>query len=223
MQWHDLAFLHWRVRPEALQPFIPTGLRLQTFDGAAWLGVVPFRMAGVRARILPALPGLSAFPELNLRTYVVAENKPGVWFFSLDAANPPAVEAARLLFHLPYFHATMGCDQQGREIVYSSRRTHRGAIGGAFKARYRPTGPAIPAAAGSLDYWLTERYCLYSANRQGRLWRGEIDHQPWPLQPAEVEIECNTIGERVGIDLQGPPLAHFVRRLDVVAWSIVNV
>lgn len=223
MQWYDLLFMHWPLPAEALRPYIPTALELQTFDGAAWLGVVPFRMAGVRPRGTPPLPGLSAFAELNVRTYVTAGGKPGVWFFSLDAASPPAVEAARMFYHLPYFHARMRCQSTGDGVHYTSVRTHNGAAPATFGAVYRPIGAEYSAAAGSLEHWLTERYCLYAANRRGRVWRGEIDHRQWPLQPAAAEVRHNTMAARLGLHLAGPPLLHFARRLAVQAWSLEPV
>lgn len=224
MQWHDLLFMHWPVRPEVLRPHIPPPLRLETFDGAAWLGVVPFRMAGTRARLTPALPGVSAFPELNVRTYVSTGGKPGVWFFSLDAASPLAVRGARYVFHLPYYDARMACDRRGDLVQYTSFRTHRGARPAAFAGRYRPTGPAYRAADGSIERWLTERYCLYAANRRGRLWRGEIHHAPWPLQPAEAEVQRNAMADQLRLILpQRAPLLHFARRIDVVAWALEAV
>jgi uncharacterized protein len=141
MRWHELLFIHWPVPAGSLRPLIPAGLELETFDGAAWLGVVPFRMSGCRVRGLPPVPGLSAFPELNVRTYVSAEGKPGVWFFSLDAASWLAVRGARWLFHLDYFDARMSVARKGNEIDYRSTRTHRHARPAEFAARYRPTGP----------------------------------------------------------------------------------
>lgn len=217
MEWHDLLFMHWPVAPAQLRAFVPPHLTLETWAGAAWLGVVPFRMAGVRPRWLPAVPWFSAFPELNLRTYVVADGKPGVWFFSLDAGNPVAVELARLAFHLPYFAARMTA-ARGSAIGYTSRRTHHHAPPAAFQARYAPTGPVAYAAAGTLDHWLTERYCLYAADQRGHVWRGDIHHAPWPLQPARAATDLNTLAVPFGIALTGPPLLHFARRLDVVAW-----
>lgn len=220
MQWHDLLFAHWPVPAARLRPLLPPGLALQTWGGAAWLGVVPFMMRGVRARALPPIPPVAAFAELNVRTYVELDGRPGVWFFSLDAASPLAVRGARYGFHLPYFDAAMACERAGPGVRYASRRTHPGARPAALRAAYRPAGPPAPAAPGSLDHWLTERYCLYAADRRGRVWRGEIHHAPWPLQPAELEIEQNAMAAQVGLDLPGPPAAlHFVRRLDVVAWA----
>jgi uncharacterized protein YqjF (DUF2071 family) len=162
--WHDLLFAHWPLAPEILRPLVPPALALDTFNGQAWLGVVPFRMTGIRLRATPAIPWFSAFPELNVRTYVTHGGKPGVWFFSLDATNSAAVAAARLWFHLPYFRAEMNLAPKQGWIFYHSRRTHRGSPGAELKARYRPTGRASAAEPGTLDHWLTERYCLYSAD-----------------------------------------------------------
>jgi uncharacterized protein YqjF (DUF2071 family) len=174
------------------------------------------------------VPWLSAFAELNVRTYVVSrdgERKPGVWFFSLDAANPVAVRVARWSFHLPYMDARMSCVPDGGEAIrYRSLRTHRGAPRAEFTARYRPTGDACRAEIGTLHHWLTERYCLYAADRAGRVSRGDILHDPWPLQPAEAEVERNTMAEAVGVALPDvPPVLHFARRLDVVAWRLRGV
>jgi uncharacterized protein YqjF (DUF2071 family) len=220
MQWHDLLFAHWPVRPAALQPHIPPGLELQRFDGWAWLAVVPFRMAGTRLRGTPALPLVGAFPELNVRTYVTSGGRPGVWFFSLDAASPPAVEVARLAYHLPYVHASMRCAPKGDGVAYTSQRRHRDPRPAALEACYRPTGAPYRTEPGSLEHWLTERYCLYAANKRGRLWRGEIDHEPWRLQPAEAEFAHNSMAAPLGLKLEGAPLLHFARRLDVVAWAL---
>src|SRR5688572_8640413 len=186
MRWHELLFMHWPLPAAALRPLIPAGLELDTFDGAAWLGVVPFRMSHIRHRLLPPVPGTAALPELNVRTYVTAGGKPGVWFFSLDAASRLAVRGARWRFHLPYYDAVMSCprDDSGT-IAYQSTRTHRNAPPARFAARYRPIGPPVRAGAGTLEHFLTERYCLYSADAAGQVFRGEITHVPWPLQPAE--------------------------------------
>jgi uncharacterized protein YqjF (DUF2071 family) len=224
MQWHALLFMHWPVPAAELHAWIPSVLTLDTFDGVGWLGITPFRMAGARPRLFPPLPGLSAFPELNVRTYVTAEGKPGVWFFSLDASNPLAVRGARTVFHLPYYDAAMTVERDGSAIRYTSTRTHRGAPGATFTGRYRPSGPVYQAAPGSLDAWLTERYCLYAADRRGQVWRGDIHHTRWPLQPAEADISCNTMADLLRLRLPPrAPLLHFAQRLDVVAWTLEAV
>lgn len=218
--WHDLLFAHWAVPAKTLRPRVPAKLEIDTYEGQAWLGVVPFRMSGVRLRGTPALPWLSAFPELNLRTYVTAGGKPGVWFFSLDAANRAAVAIARAWFHLPYFRARMSCVERDGWIEYKSIRTHRGAACGAFSGRYRAIGEATVAQPGSLEHFLTERYCLYAADGKGRILRGEIHHARWRLQAAEAELTSNTMPEADGINLpQAKPLLHFSKRQDMVAWA----
>ena len=219
MSWHDLLFMHWPVPADELRPLVPPALNLDTFDGDAWLGVVPFRMSGVRPRFLPAVPGLSGFPELNLRTYVSANERPGIWFFSLDAHNPVAVRLARATFHLPYFDARMSSRKEGDEIFYRSVRTHRGAPPAEFVGRYRPAGEPFESRPGSLENFLTECYCLYAADGRGRVRRGDIHHQLWPLRPAEVEVQTLRMTGQIGVALPDtPPLLHFSERLDVLAW-----
>lgn len=218
--WHDLLFAHWKVDAAVLRPHIPAELEIDTFDGQAWLGVVPFRMSGVRLRWSPALPWLSAFPELNVRTYVTAQGKPGVWFFSLDAANSVAVAAARLSFHLPYFRARMASRPTSGWIQYQSERTHSDATRAAFEARYRGAGEAFEPQPGTRAHFLTERYCLYSAVSGGRVYRGEIHHPPWRLQPAEAQFTRNSMAEAAGLTIPGElPLLHFAERQDMVAWA----
>ena len=219
MQWRDLLFMHWPVPADSLRLLIPEGLELDTFDGSAWLGVVPFDMRHVRPHFLPSVPWVSNFPELNLRTYVTAQGRPGVWFFSLDAHNPVAVRLARATFNLPYFDADMTCKVTGESVYYQSRRTHKGAKAADFVGRYRPTGER--AESTDLSRFLTERYCLYSANSKGQVRRGEIHHEMWPLQPAEVDLETSfsAMTTQVGVTLPDtPPLLHFSKRLDVLAW-----
>jgi uncharacterized protein YqjF (DUF2071 family) len=213
--WHDLLFAHWPIAPEALRPLVPARLALDSFEGRAWVGVVPFRMSGIRLRGLPPLPGCSAFCELNLRTYIAGE-RPGVYFFSLDAASPLAVFAARRFFHLSYYRARISQDSLGDELRYGSRRTHAGAPAAEFRGRYRPDGPAMASSPGSLEHWLTERYSLYTVDSQGRAWRGDVEHAPWPLQPARATIEANSMAAAAGIALPDQaPLLHFARRLEV--------
>jgi len=265
--WRDLLFAHWPVPVEAVRPLIPAGLDVDTFDGTTWLGIVPFRMAGVMLRPLPDLPWISAFPELNVRVYVTRDGKPGVWFLSLDATRLPAVVAARLLFHLPYHWARIDITPEGDGFAYRSVR--RGLVprplGGVrggpaaqgtqdplpnplprgegtsmrgeqdplpnplpegegtsaiLVARYWPTSAVYAAAPGTLEHWLTERYCLYAAAPDGTLTRTEVHHHPWPLQRAAAEFDANTVSAAGGLPVAGPPATlHFARRIDVVIWS----
>ena len=224
MQWRELLFAHWIIDASVVRPLIPAGLQLDLFEGRCYVGAVPFWMERVTPRLVPPLPGLHAFPELNLRTYVTLGGKPGVWFFSLDAGQKLAVRAARRLFHLPYFDARFEIAQAGGQVNYSSVRTHRGAPAANFCATYEPVGPVYRSAAGTLDAWLTERYCLYSADTLNRIYRGEIDHQPWPLQKAAVTIHVNTLGDWLGIELhRQPPALHFSKLLNVRAWNVTQV
>jgi uncharacterized protein YqjF (DUF2071 family) len=218
--WHDLLFAHWRIDRALLRPHIPTSLHIDTFAGQAWIAVVPFRMSGVRLRWTPPLPWLSAFPELNVRTYVSAEGKPGVWFFSLDAGNPMAVTIARAWFHLPYFRARMKCENRDGRIHYASVRTHPGAPPGIFEGKYRPAREIFEPCHGTLEHFLTERYCLYAAGSHGRIYRAEIHHPPWRLQAPEAEFDKNSMAEAAGFALPShEPLLHFARRQDMVAWA----
>lgn len=220
--WHDLLFAHWRV-PEALvRSMIPPALEVDTFDGSAWLGVVPFRMSGIRPRWLPPMPRVSAFVEMNLRTYVRHRGQGGVWFFSLDASEPIAVRVARRWFHLPYFEARMSCTTlPGGDVEYRSERTHRGAPPASLRGRYGPRGDVVLSRAGSLDHWLTERYCLFTTDDRRRLIRGDIHHAPWPLQPAEARIEECNVPAAHGFVLSATdaPRLAFVRRIDVAIWA----
>ncbi|MGB1286033.1 MAG: YqjF family protein [Aggregatilineales bacterium] len=219
--WQYLLFMHWRIAPELLRPLLPVGLTLDTYDGAAWIGVVPFLMNHVRLRGVAPIRHTSRFPELNVRTYVKYQDKPGVWFFSLDADHLPAVITARLTFNLPYFKAKMMLSVHDDEVLYLSHRHHIGANPADFIARYRPTDDVYYSKPGTLDDWLTERYALYAADRRGGLYRGEIHHLPWSLQLADATIDTNTIAAASGIMLpDDPPLLHFVRNIDVLAWSI---
>lgn len=224
MNWLDLLFIHYPVRPAILRPLIPSGLELDTFEGDAWIGIVPFRMAGVRPRLIPSLPKLSAFPELNVRTYVKAGGRAGVWFLSLDAASRLTVLGARLTFHLPYYNARMRVTPEGESVRYVSRRMHRSAAPAAFDANYRPTAPVYASRPGDLDHFLTERYALFSRDPDGNIYRGDVFHDRWPLQPAEAEIRVNTMLQPFNIEVPvTPPLLHFARRIDTVASALAGV
>jgi uncharacterized protein YqjF (DUF2071 family) len=217
--WDELLFAHWRVPAETLAHLIPQGLEIDQHDGSAWLGVTPFVLSGFRLRGTVPLPVLSTFPELNVRTYVTGEDKPGIWFFSLDAGSRLAVEGARRAYKLPYFFARMSATPRGDVVEYSSSRAdgsdHR------FVGRYRPTDEEFKAERDSLEWFLTERYCLYAVDH-GRLHRADIQHPPWSLQTAEVELETNTMAPS-GVRLEGSPLGHFARRQDVLIWPLGRV
>jgi uncharacterized protein YqjF (DUF2071 family) len=223
MRWLDLLFAHWPVDRTALAARLPAGLELDTFEGEAWLGIVPFTMADVAPRGIPALGALSTFPELNVRTYVVRNGTPGVFFLSLDAASRLTVEGARLAFHLPYFHARMSSYRQGDDVYYATRRTDRRGRQAEFKARYGPTGAVESAAPGSLEAWLTDRQQLFSRDGGGAIWRAQIAHRSWPLQPATADITLNTMASAHGLELPDrPPHLRFAARLDVHGWAPVR-
>jgi uncharacterized protein YqjF (DUF2071 family) len=216
-RWERLLFAHWPLPPDRIEPLIPRGLTLETFEGRAWLGITPFTLSVLRPRGLPSLPGVAPFPELNVRTYVRVDNRPGVFFFSLDAGSALAVAGARAMYSLPYFWARARATVDGAGVVYESRR--RRAPNPELRVRYRATGPVQSSAPGTLAHWLTERYCLYAVTRRGALWRADIDHRPWPLQPAEADMAANTMTWPLGLALPaGAPLLHFVEQLDVHVW-----
>lgn len=218
MRWHDLVFLHWPVAASVIRPLIPRAVDLDTFDGACWIGVVPFHMSAVRLRCMPFA---FDFAELNVRTYVIANDRPGVWFFSLDAAHRLAVRAARLV-NLPYYDAEIRQDTIGEQIDYRSQRLHE--AGATFEASYWPTGAIYHATRGTFDHWLTERYRLYAALRSRKVVYGDIHHPPWQLQTAEAEIRINTMTLPLGVALpDARPICHFARFQEVVAWPIVKL
>jgi len=222
-QWHDLLFAHWRVDEGLLRQHVPGGLEIDRYQGNAWLGVVPFRTEGVRLRYAPAIPGNSRFPELNVRTYVKHGEKAGVWFFSLDAASRLAVAVAKRWFHLPYFFARMRCVERDGWIEYASDRKEGEGMAAVLRGNYRGEGEKFYAARGTLEHFLTERYCLYSADAEGNLKRGEIHHAPWNLQIAKAEISENSMTKGLGLALGVPELLHFSRRQDVVVWPLQHV
>jgi uncharacterized protein len=216
--WFDLLFAHWPVPEKALRAVVPDAIPIDIYDGSAWIGVIPFEIVGVHPRAAPPLPWLSRFPELNVRTYTTIEGRPGIWFFSLDADRAAMAAAARVSYRLPYRHAHMTITRSGPRIHYRSRTATAGAI---LRATYEPTGPPSHAADGTLEHFLTERYCLYTLNRQGRVRRADIHHAPWPLQPARAELADNTMTEPFGIRLPDQePLLHYAARQDVLVWPL---
>jgi uncharacterized protein YqjF (DUF2071 family) len=228
-RWNDLLFAHWPVPPASLAPLIPEGLQVDTYHGSAWLGVVPFWMDRIKFRGVPRIPGTSSFPELNVRTYVrdLHSGTQGVFFLSLDAANLLAVLCARGFYRLPYHWADMRIEQRGeREFWFASRRrmVQQPVL---FSARYRGLGPTrklVENRPGSLEYFLTERYCLFTRNRYGQPMRANIHHVPWPLEEAEADIERNDLPAALGIHLPNvAPVLHYSRRLAVYVWQLERV
>jgi hypothetical protein len=219
--WETLLFAHWRVAYEELRPLLPADLELDSFDGSCWLGITPFVLRNLRLRGTLLLPRVSHFPELNVRTYATAGGKPGIWFFSLDAGNPVAVEGARRLYRLPYHRARMRAERTGPSVRYSSARSERGGDPVVFNAGYGPDGEVFQAERGTLEYFLAERYCLYAADGE-QVYRAEIHHAPWPLQRARAEVELNTMAPD-GVRLEGEPLLHFGARQDVLVWPLAPI
>ncbi len=225
-RWNDLLFAHWPIPADAIARLLPPGVEVDTFEGFAWAGVVPFWMDQVRTRVVQqrtfTVPGTGSFAELNLRTYVRSRltGLPGVFFFSLDAASLLAVTGARTLFHLPYFWAAMHRESKpDGSIEYTSRRRLTGQSV-RFEAGYKGTGVVEPGLPGTLENFLTERYCLFTVHG-GRLSVGHIHHLPWPLEIAEAEIRLNELPAAHGVVLPDrPPVLHFARELHVYIWGL---
>jgi uncharacterized protein YqjF (DUF2071 family) len=225
--WHHLLFLHWEVPPEQLQALLPPGLDLDTFEGKAYVGVVPFTVTGARPILTPPLPWISNFHEVNVRTYVHQRgHDPGVWFFSLDASSSVAVAAARAMYHLAYFNAqidfTVSSDAMPR-IEFASRRDDpRGMMPAHCRTAYQPAEGAITRAVpGTLDFFLVERYILYAADERQTLYRGRIHHQPYPLQKVEVDSVDETLVWAANIKRPASaPLRHYAREVNVKVYAL---
>ncbi|MDQ2920360.1 MAG: DUF2071 domain-containing protein [Acidobacteriota bacterium] len=221
--WGKLLFMQWPIDVKLLRPLIPRALEIDSFNGSAWIGVIPFTMWGIRASFLPPIPGTSAFHELNVRTYVHFNGVPGVWFFSLEAANQLAVWGARKFYYLPYFYAEMSLSQSSNIISYSSRRLDKHGPPAEFQSKWTLGEPLPRSMPGSVEFFLTERYCLYSENK-GELYRARIHHQPWPLQEAELTSLSSTMIESHGLPMtKGDPLLHYAEELSVDIWRLKKV
>lgn len=216
MVWSDILFLHWPIDPARLRPAMPPGLPLEIRDGVAWLTIAAFVMSEVHPRALPPLPGHARFPEINVRTYVTIDGRPGVYFFSLDVPRVLAVVGARAVLALNYFLAGMSVRSEDGTVHYESRRQVGSPA--TFRARYRPSGAPASPTPGTLEHWLTERYCLYSVTRRGTILRAEIHHEDWVLRGADVEIEDNTMTAPLGLALSTPELAQYADPVEVLAW-----
>lgn len=207
--------MHVPIEPEHVQPSLPPGVHLQTFNGTAWLGIVPFRMSAVAPRPLPFF--FPSFPELNLRTYVEVDNKPGVWFFSLDATNWLVVFGGRRVYQLPYHHARIRLARHRDQTTFRSLRMDGQAI---FAANYGATGSPFLAEPGTFEHWATERYCLYALSHRG-LVRVDVHHPPWPLQPGRVLIKQSTLLETAGFEVPlTDPIVHVSSGVEVISYPV---
>ena len=219
-RWRELFFLHWTLSPELVARQLPSGVALDLWEGQAYVGLVPFVMRDIRPRWLPRALAMD-FLETNLRTYVVVNGEPGVWFFSLEASSWLAVQAARIGWGLPYHHAAMQTSREGDRIRYASRRhgsTRHGS--GAAIELDASIGEALgPSAPGTLEHFLMERYLLFSV-RGGGLERGQVHHVPYPAQRASVRSVSTTLLEAAGLPAAaGPPLAHYAEGVDVEVFG----
>jgi hypothetical protein len=221
--WTHLLFLHWSWEPATVQRTLPAGLTVDTHDGRAWIGLVPFFMRRVRPAGLPALPWLSDFLELNVRTYVHdARGRPGVWFYSLDCNRWPAVKVARRFFHLPYEHAAMSATIAPEDGWVDYRAQRRGTAAES-RFRYRAVGAGSEAAPGTREFFLAERYTLFAHDaRRGRLWTGRVAHAPYRLSPAEVPVWDDTMLRLASFGPQGraPEHACAAAAVDVAVYPL---
>ncbi|MBD5778912.1 DUF2071 domain-containing protein [Pelagicoccus sp. NFK12] len=209
--WRDLLFLHWEMDVKDLRPLIPASLDIDTFDGKAWIAVVPFSMQGVAPRACPKPKSVSDFPEINIRTYVVKDGMPGVWFFSLDIPNRLPVWIARRFFHLPYFLADMTVQHRNNHTYYRSDRRDR-----SFEASFHGL-QTHQAVSGSFETWASERYCFYAQSDKGKLYRAEVQHPQWPLMTAQCEIHKNSMLDAFPVGEQHSSILYS-KSLPVVAW-----
>jgi uncharacterized protein YqjF (DUF2071 family) len=222
--WHNLLFAHWPVPASALRRIVPPQLKIDTFGGYAWLGIVAFRLSDIRLRGMPSVPGVTGFPEINVRTYVTYGGKPGVLFLSLDTDHRLVVSLARSWFRLAYHPAQVRLRSVGDVLRFTSRRAPGTARPAAFSATYRPYSSPYFAASGSLEHWLTERYCYYSVTPAGQVYRCDIHHAPWALQWAEADIDLNTMAGAHGIRLPaGEPFLHYAHQMQALIWPLGRV
>jgi uncharacterized protein len=216
--WNDLLFAHWPIARDRLRALVPGFLEIDTFENEAWMSITPFHLSDLSPRGIPALPVVSSFNEINVRTYVVYDGIPGIYFFSLDANSALAVSGASTLFHLPYYLADIDMKGERDRIFYRSTRRHEDAA--AFEVLYSASGNVFQPKRGTLDYFLTERYCLYTQDSASNAYRVEIHHAPWELQPADADIQVNTMADAARLRLPSMrPLLHYARRQDVLTWS----
>jgi len=218
--WNDFLFMHWPVAVEQVRAVVPEPLELHLHEGTAYIGIIPFHMTDVRPRGTFNVPGVSAFPELNVRTYVIVNGEPGVYFLSLEASHRIAVETARLTYNLPYYKATMKWSRTDGTVHYHSVRTDGRGPSAELQGTYTPVGDYYYVQKGGLKHWLSERYRLYTVNRAGDILTTDVHHLPWPMRDVEVDFPTNTMAESHGISLpDSPPIVHYSPGVDVLIWA----
>ena len=220
--WCHLLFMHWKIDESLLSPLVPHELEIDLHDGAAWIGLIPFSMTGIRPAFGPALPGVSSFFQINVRTYVTHHGDPGIWFFSLDASNQMAVWLARTVYHLPYFRASIETKQDNLRFLFQCQRLGKAGKGVGFRAEWQSGPPIGRIRPGSLAWFLTERYRLFTKTK-GQIQTGEIRHEPWQLRSASLEEYESTLLSDIGLPepSQAPVLYHS-DELAVDFWPLRN-
>src|SRR6185437_4080010 len=214
--WYDLLFAHWPYSMQRIRELVPPELEVDAFAVEAWLSIASFHLR-LRPRGLSAMGKFWYFPELIFRTYVRFRGQGGIFFFSVDAGSLAAVLGARAFFRVPYFHSRMQIASEGTEVHFESNRRFSNA---SFVADYHPTSAVYEAAPGSLEHWLTERYCFFTVVR-GKVFRTDIHHVPWPIQKADAEISVNKIAGAAGLPLDRPPaLVGYVKQQEVLVWPL---
>lgn len=221
--WREVLFAHWAVDPLVLREVLPPELEVDLRGDWGWIGITPFRVSGLHLRGLPSIPGLSSFPEVNLRTYVKVDGKPGVHFLSLDTNSRAGILGARLAYLLPYYLSKIELEETATEFEFRSERRSQSHPGASLHVRYEPRGEVGPPEPGSLAEWLTERYCLYTVNAKREVLRGDIHHRPWRLAESDATILENTMAEGLGLDLESEPLFHYSPGQDVLLWALEKV
>ncbi|MEW9677729.1 DUF2071 domain-containing protein [Lentibacillus sp. L22] len=217
--WENVLFLHWPVAKKELQDHIPSGLDLDTYDGNAWISIIPFRVRRMRLRNTPRVPYFHTFLELNVRTYVKYRGISGVYFFSLDASKAHAVFGARMVT-LPYFYAKMNMKKRHHTFFYESHRIGSDAV---FKGSYQPTGEAFYPQKDSLNYWLAERYFLWTQKHR-KLYQAGIHHLPWKMKQAQVNVEKPMLPSFLSSDVQKrAPLATYSPTKTALFWMVKKV
>ncbi|MFS0555987.1 YqjF family protein [Brevibacillus sp. 179-C9.3 HS] len=223
--WEHLLFLHWAISPASIQELIPAGLALDTYAGKAWISIIPFLLSGVRLRRMPYVPYTTTFPEINVRTYVKAKGKSGVFFLSLDASNPLVIKIAKYWYRLPYYPAQMTFHRQGSLIDFTSRRIGDASLSPLFRGSYQPVADTFMTQEATLIHWLTERYTLFcTCNRTNQIMYADVFHEPWQLQQATYHIRENSMTQNLAFPLaDSPDLALYARGVRSFIWPIQRI